>query len=157
MSEEKQERKIAPLNPNGLELAEARRVVYFVTAAEGVQPDDVLRPEYWTHEAAKLKPRNRIEIHAYDGTWFMEVMVLDVSRAFARVKPIIGPVSLTTVDVAQTQAYFDRLQLSYEVLLRGPKRWSIVHKESRDIIKEDIETRDAAMLWLKENAAKLTA
>lgn len=157
MAEKDQDRKVAPLNPHGLQLAEARRVMYFVAAAEGVQPDDVVRPDYWAHEAAKLKPRDRIEIHAYDGTWFMEVLVLDVSRAFARVKPIVGPVSLTTSDVAQTQAHLDNLQLNYEVMLRGPRKWSIVHKQSRDIVKEDIETKDGALQWMKDNAAKLTA
>ena len=152
MSEDKkQERKVEPLGPHGIHTAEHRRVVYFAIAAKGVEPGDLLSPAYWAHVAASLKPRDRVEVNAEDGAWYCEVMVLDVSRAYARVVPVVGPIHLTTADVAQTQ---DSL---YDVSLRGPKKWSIVRKSDRQVMHEGEETRDGAVKWLKDNAAKLAA
>lgn len=152
MSEpEKVERKIEPLGPNSLHTAEHKRVVYFGIAPKGVKPEDLLRPEYWAHVAAGLKPRDRIEINAEDGTWYCEVMVLDSSRAFARVHPIIGPIYFTTADVAQTQI------AGYLVDHRAARKWSVIRLSDRVVMSENHETKAGADEWLAKNGEKLKA
>ena len=42
---------------------------YVIDAPAGVTPADLLRGEFFGHVAADLKPFNRIEVRADDGTW----------------------------------------------------------------------------------------
>ena len=148
----KSERKVE--TPTAIQEAEYRRTIWLLNAASGTQPDDVLVPEYWAHVGAKLKPWDRIEVRAADGTWYTELMVLDASRQWARVKTLVGPVMLTSADVSLTQT---QAADACEVMHRGPRKWSVVRKSDRAVMHEGEERRDAAEQWLAENAGALKA
>lgn len=151
--EQVQERKVAPAGPSSLHQAEHQRVGYFMLAAKGVHPSDLLKPDYWAHVSAKLKPRDRIEVWAEDGTWMVEAVVLDASRAFARVFPVVGPHFLTTSDVAQSLT----VPPGFEIMHRGPKKWSVVRTSNREVLHESEQTKGGAEQWLKDNADRLKA
>lgn len=144
-------RKVEPMGPNGLQLAEHRRNVWVVTAATGVKPEDLLEPSYWAHHSGKLAPNDHIEVRAQDGTWYQELIVMDSSRAYARVTPKIPVVRFTTVDVSMSQT----AQTGYEVLHRGPRKWSVVRQKDRAVMFEEGAGRDIAETWLKDNLPKL--
>lgn len=147
------ERRIEPMGPNGLQLAEHERNVWRVKAAKGVEPEDLLEPSYWQHNAGKLRPWDHIEVRAEDGSWYQELIVMDSSRAWARVAAKIPVVRFTTADVSLSQT----APSDYEVMHRGPRKWSVIRKKDRAVMFEEGGQRDSAESWLKDNAEKLKA
>lgn len=150
-TEKVEERKVEPMGPNGLQLAEHRRNLWAIECAKGVEPDDLLEPSYWTHHAGKLAPFDKIEARAIDGLWYQEFIVSDSSRAWARVKPLTDVVRFANTDVSQSQA----APSDYEVMHRGPRKWSVIRKKDRAVMFEEGSQRDAAEGWLKDNLPKL--
>lgn len=141
-----EEKKLDPLGPAQMHEAEYKRTIYIANVPKGVRPEDLVKPGYWAHVAAKLKPWDRIECRAEDGTWYCELMVLEASRAFARMCPL-QTAFLTTADVAQSQTE----PVGFEVLHRGPRKWSVVRTTDRAVMSEEHETKGGADAWLKTN------
>lgn len=150
---EKVERRVEPMGPNGLKLTEHERNSWRVIAAKGVEPADLLEPSYWQHHAGKLAPWDHIEVRAEDGSWYQELVVMDSSRAWARVAPKLPVVRFTTPDVSLSQT----APSEYEVMHRGPRKWSVIRKKDRAVMFEEGGQRDAAETWLKDNSDKLKA
>lgn len=152
--EEKKQPVMQPLGPTGLESAEYRRNMWIATAAKTTNPQDLEDPNYWAHVAAKLAPWNKVEVRSEDGTWYAEVLVLESSRNWARVCMLPGfPLRLTTADVSQTLS----LPKGFEVVHRGPKKWSVVRSLDRAVMHEGEQTKTGALEWLDKNVASLTA
>lgn len=147
--------KIENLNPAHLQPAEYKRNVWIATAAKGVKPEDMTDPSYWANVAAKLKPWDKIEVRAEDGTWYQEFIVLDASRVWARVRSLVGPVMLGTADISQTLA--NQVETQFEVLHRGPRGWSVIRKADRAVMAENLSIKGDADKWLTANLASLAS
>ncbi len=140
--------------------AEFKRSRYAVDVPAGVLPPDAVQPEFYANIAARLKPWDQIELRAADGTWYMEVMVLDASRSWARVYPVLGPAMFTTPDVSLTQAVTTDAGRpnvpaprapaaeDFEVRHRGSKKWSVLRRADGEVIAENLNTKQAAELEL---------
>lgn len=129
------------------------RTVYVATAFEDTAVEDMLKPGYWVHVASKMKPWDRIEARANDGTWWAEFMVLEAGRAFARVV-LMRQQNLTTTDVAQSQI---SVWKEYKVLHRGPHcKWSVIRVSDKQVLHEGEGLRDGAENWLKNHLVALS-
>lgn len=146
------------LGPTAFYLAEFKRNAFCGLVEKGVRPEDVLNPAYWAYHAAKLKPWDRIELRAEDGTWFGEYLVLGCDRTWARVFPLRVSM-LTASDVAETQAAIANTPKTadqgsgadlYEIKFRGPKKWSVVRKSDNAVMAEGM-MQDEAKEWLKNH------
>lgn len=137
-----------PLNVNGLKLAEAKRTLYRVNAEAGDVPEDMLKPEWWKHEAHRLRTHDRIEVVGYDGRWFAEVIVLEVGKGGiggARVGFIVGPVDLS--DVEKTGQPVPE----YDVQWAGPSdKWRVFRKSDKEIVKTGFDSKEAGLAWITE-------
>ena len=58
---------------------------YRLVAEEGCSMDTVLAPEYYAHIAAQLRREDEITIKAEDGSWRMDVEVMDTGPQWVRV------------------------------------------------------------------------
>lgn len=144
-----EERKVQPMDAIRFKGAEFVRTHYVCTAHEGTRPEDLLEPEYWAHVSEQMRPRTRVEAWANDGTWMLELVVLEAGRAWARLQVVAGPHQFTTADVAQTQA---EMMSPYAIEYRGPHcKWSVIRKSDRQVLHEQEETRDGASGWLREH------
>ena len=63
-------------------LAEYSRAAYFVVIPRKFSFDDCLDPSFWRH-ATILKPNDRLELVAEDGSWDADVRVTAASPGFA--------------------------------------------------------------------------
>lgn len=149
----KEERRIEPLGPQVLQLAEHQRQIWVARVPKGVEPADVLEPSYWAHHGGKLSPYDKIEVRAEDGTWYQELIVMDSSRAWARVLPVTKVLRFETADVSQSKT----APVGYEITHRGARKWSVVRTKDRAVMSEDHAQRDSAEQWLKDNADRLKA
>jgi len=142
-----EEVRATPMEQVRFKPTEYLRNTFLCTAFERTTPQQMLLPEYWAHVAHQMRPRDRVEAWANDGTWMAEFVVLDASRAWARVQ-LLNVHHFTTSDQARTQA--DAMN-PYEVTHRGPhSQWSVVRKSDRMVVSEGHATIDQATNWLKE-------
>lgn len=154
MSKQEDIEQLRVLGPARLPVAEQVRHVWAVMVPIGTKMQDVMRPGYWTHHSARLKPWDRLEVMTEDGTWFMELLVLATDRSWTRVHKLLG-MHLTSPDVALTQAssdLIDSLKDTMEVMHRGPKKWSVVRKNDRAVLIEGKAQRRDAEIALEELA-----
>jgi hypothetical protein len=154
---ETQDRPLPQLAPGDFSLFEHVSTRYDALIAQGVEPEQLTNPAFWAHHSVRLKPMDEIRARAVDGTWMAELVVLDCSRTWAKVK-MLRIERLTTSDVALTQASQAERQAfidAHEVKLRGPHKWSVIRKQDRVVVQEDLATQDAAKTWLEALATNI--
>lgn len=141
------ERKVRPMEAPRFRGVEFVRNEWLCTAFEHTTPQDLLDPAYWAHLSSQMKPRDRVEAWADDGTWMAEYVVLESGRTWARLHCIAAH-HFTTADQARTQA--DAMS-PYAIEFRGPhNKWSVIRKTDREVMHEGEETVRAATEWLEE-------
>lgn len=132
------------LTPHNFREAEYRRTEYLVTAERGTEIADLTGRDYWSHVAARLRPRDRIEVHAHDGSWMVELMVVQASRVGATVA-ILHKHDLT--QASMTPAASDD---EVNVVFRGFAKWSAVRKADKKVLVDGLDTEQEVRDWLKK-------
>lgn len=164
------EQPIPQLGHGSFSLADYRRNHWAAIAARGVNPEDVLVPSYWAMHAFNLKPWDRIDIQAEDGTWLGEYVVLGCDRTWARIHTL-RVTRLTPADIAETQAAKENAVKTdapdsqrpllkadtYTVKYRGAKKWSVIRDGDNAVMAEGLAQKQDAEAWLKNPAPEKTA
>lgn len=131
-----------------LEQSEFKTLNWVIDAPQGVTPEDILRPEFWSGVAEDLKPFNRIEVRADDGTWMTELLVLIASRAWASVH-VLHHHDLTTGDVDQTLAAEMAEPFFYKYMGRS-RMHCVIRRSDNEVVFENGQSQVEARAWLKE-------
>lgn len=141
-------RKPVPaIGPERFKTAEYERQIHVANADEGTRPEDITMPDYWAHAAAQMKPWDRIEVRANDGTWFAELLVLDVSRQWAKVH-VLALHRFSDFDTSLSGA---TLNLPYFVTHKGPQlKWCVIRRVDNAIVHQEAGTPEAATTWMNE-------
>lgn len=134
------------LNPSRFHGAEYKQNVWVVNAPEEVKREDLTRPDFWSHIASQLRRNDEIKVFAEDGSYFAHILVMGADRTWANVRELAFH-KLTREDI--TEAVSD----DYDVKLRGPKRWSVIRKSDREVLQENMHTKDDAERWLSHHIA----
>jgi hypothetical protein len=151
MAEQVQQK--ATILPGQMRESEYRRTIWAAELPYGVDKDRIMAPDFWAHVAAKLKPRDRIEVYPEDGSWFAELMVIDSARNWARVHVMQSfelspmPISAVLADAHSQQAAAHEM---FDIAYRGPKRWSVIRKTDRQVMFEDGSSQQAAVMWIRK-------
>lgn len=133
-----------------IQLAQHMRNIWYVTPEYGTPVEALLEPQFWAHVSAKMKPRDRIEVDAEDGSYFVELRVEDAGRLFAKV------VVLRRVDLSPTEAA--EQSTDYKVMWAGPHaKWRIVRAVDKGLVKDGLESRQAAELYLASHVKAMAA
>jgi len=141
-----------PLGVNSLKLAETVRSVYQITATAETKPEDLVKPEYWTHVARKLRMGDRIEVMAADATWYAELRVMEVGRkeSFgARLAFTLPPVQLSNEHLLPALN-------DYEARPFGSS-WQVYKSGSADPVKTDLPNQSSAIKWIESQRKALAA
>ena len=136
------------LTADRLKGAEFERVIHTAAPAVGHTMEHMLTPAYWAHVAPKLKPWDRVEVRAEDGTFYAELLVLACDRTWARMH-VLRWDDLSTQDVSLTEA--SQASASYEVKFTPNLRWHVIRKLDRQVMHKEAQTRADAELWLREH------
>lgn len=141
--------------------AEFVRNIFSATPEANTKFEDVLKPAFWAHIAAKLHPYDRIEVTDKEGEWFAELLVVACTRNEARVAILrfveINPVSLNTVSETKVSDILgeDSTKPVFKVAFKGDKKkHCVIRKIDNEIIKEGFVTAADADAWLVEYEAK---
>ena len=119
--------------------AEFARNIWRIVPEHGTSTDDIIAPLYWSHVAAHLKPFDKIEVLAEDGSFYAELLVITVGHGAVRVAPLFLRVLDGTFD-EQVSDFGE-----YEVRYKGPHwKWCVIRKADSQAVMKEIPTRDAA-------------
>lgn len=146
-----QTRVVPQLAPGKMVMAEQVRVVYSVTLGSGIKVEDLLVPSFWSLYAAQLQPRDKIEVHPEDDTWYAEYKVRDCARTWAKMVQTFY-VEFDKPDPGQREASDVAIQEAlslYKVLHRGPHKWSVVRSADGAVMTQGVQIRDEAESWLR--------
>lgn len=145
MSEVKQIRDVK-LSPNGIAPAEGIREIWSSTAAFGVTREDIENPGYWAHVASRLRSKAKIEVHAEDGSFYAEYLVINSDKTWAKV------ICLRFIDLKEIAKITTEQEASifsgYDIKFRGPRRWSVVRKSDNAVLQEGMHLEEDARKWL---------
>ena len=145
------------LGPSDFALFEYVSTRHDALIQEGVKPEEIVDPAFWAHHAVKMRPMDEIRARAVDGTWMANLLVLDCSRTWAKVK-MLDLHRLTTADVALTEASSAERRAfieAHEIRLRGTHKWSVIRKQDKAVLQEDLGTKEAAEEWLAKLASNI--
>lgn len=150
-----QEGKVTQLAPNRVLLAEQARNTWHATPESGTPADALLEPKYWAHYAVNhsmvIKPEDHIEVYPEDGTYFVELLVRDVTRAGIRV------VELRRVNFEKSEPSGEGIG-EHEIKYSGPHlKWSVIRKSDRRRLTEGHAEKRGAEEWLRENRKAFAA
>lgn len=160
----KAQRKEDPrLGVGMLEGAEFIFTVWCAKPAAGISPESLLVPEYWAHHAHRLTPGDEIVARAEDWSWYARYIVLDCARTWAKLKLLIGPVSLHTHDANlqptqpeggdhSSQNEVEAYKTGFKLVHRGPRKWSVVRLADDVLMHEDEQEKTGAAKWLDNYA-----
>lgn len=133
------------LLPSRLANAEHARTVYRVIAEEGTTLDEILRPLYWASVAANLQRFDLIEVIADDEAWFLQLIVRDCGRGFAKVA-ILSKVDFDAAD-ADKPVTLEGFSINW----KGPKRRFVILRDADNtIVKEEIASKAQALAWVQD-------
>lgn len=126
-------------------LAEHVRNVFGYKAPMEHTYEDTLNPAYWTHVATKLEPGSRIEVTAYDGSWWAELYVVSASRLWAKVVP------LRHHELAKMTSSKTPINDEFYVKWGNERTKFRVHRRSdKQPVKEGFDTQEQAKEYIEE-------
>lgn len=143
------------LAPGRVMLAEHARNVWCATPETGTPIETLLDHKYWAHYAVNqsfsVKPGDRIEVYAEDGTYFVELIVRDVSRAGLRVA------SLRAVKFDDGEQKGEDFG-DFEVKWQGQRyKFAVIRKSDKQRVSEGHQQKDQAIDWLREHLKAFAA
>ena len=137
------------LNPAGLSPAEYKSNRWMAVVPRYTTRDHLTDPNYWSHVAVKLKPRDTILVFAEDDSFFAEYLVYTAERTWARV------VELRWHELAMTPVTKDQameVMKDYDVRWSGPaKRFRVIRKSDNATMIDNLHTAQDGQEWLAKH------
>lgn len=122
---------------------------WVVNADEATTPADILRGEYWGHVAESLKPWDHIYVRAENGTWYTELLVLQVARAYAAVRPLNQ--WSWGQDAAEEAQEAAKNAAAYRTKWGGPQyKWTVIRMSDNQRVSEGMTSERDALDWIVE-------
>lgn len=148
---EVQNKREVILDPLNIGLAQHRRQDWVAVAKEGTTTDDLLKPVYWSHMAARFQPFDRVEVREETGEWVAELMVLRAERNWASVS------LLKVHDLTKLRQSADAHDASaYEAKWKGPvKKWAVIRKSDSEVVHDGEASQEQALAWLRQYEATM--
>lgn len=129
--------------------ASTMRKLCAITPTAGTPFDALLQPSYWANVAERLRPFDRIEVLAEDGSYFAILLVRAASRLSAKVA-VLEKYDLDAVDDTSAESAFF-------VAWRGPhQKHAVIRAADKLAVQTGFDTKEAAMTWLANNLRSLT-
>lgn len=156
MTDTKPEQK-TQLEPSRFKLAEHVFNTHAAICEPGVTREDVLRTDFWSHNARKMQVHDKIIVTTDDGAIYGELLVVARDMLWAKVH-VLRWDSLVTRDMAETEAV-QRMpgEGDYDIQWKGNHLKHVVIRRSDSSIMHKGEQRlEDARLWLREHLKAVT-
>lgn len=143
--------KLQPLRPTDVQLAEHGYRRHTVTVRPGLGQDDLVNPELWTSASPKITAGDEVRVLSEDFS-FVAYLLCTYRVGNQCIMRLVAGYDLDPLgdEVPSTSE-------RYDVVLRGPKKWCVVDKETGEVVKELIATRARAYQELEDLLRALAA
>ena len=142
------------LERNRFHGAEFKRQIFVADVEQNTQLEDIANPAFWGNISNQLGLFDRIEVRCEDGSWIAELLVLEATNTYARVK-ILNCIELEEQEVAQTAI---AAPSGYEVFHRGTHhKWAVKRLSDSEVIHNGESSRAAAHAWVAEHMKAVAA
>jgi hypothetical protein len=132
------------LNPGRLKDASFTRNVFAICVEPTVSIGDVIKPDFWSHVAAKLHPSDRVEVTTEDGKWFAELYVVACDKTWAQVT-LLRKHDLVKEKKEPTNPEFKHVW-------RGANhKHSILRVSDDTVLKDGFDTKQLAVDYLNKH------
>lgn len=123
---------------------EFSRQAWVANVSAGTPYKDVLRPDFWTHVAAKLKKWSKVTVIPEDGAYYAELLVVMTSKTDVVVKQLLFMQLEATQEVVVDSK-------DYRIDFGGPAvKWRVTRKNDRKVVKDGFENTELAKAWLRD-------
>lgn len=138
--------------PTQIMPAQSLVMTWHYTVPPAISLDDLLKPDFWSHVAVRLRPHNRVIADAEDGSWTATLFVRSVNRLSA------------TMAVQSFMEFGEKSALSdsvatfadFDIGWGGPAhKHRVVRKSDGAIMTKGHDTSEDAGMWLKNHIAVL--
>lgn len=131
--------------------ADVARNHWAVQAAEGVATTDVASARFFSHLQPKLRPGDRIELTAHDGSWMLDLRVM-ASEAGA-----VRTFVMNRYDFGDTVASRATIVADGYTIQYGSEqtKWRIIRAEDKAVLKEGFPDQKAAAAWLNGHLVRM--
>jgi hypothetical protein len=117
-----------------------------ITAPPKTTREDVLEDAFYSNVAAKLSPYDRILLTTEDGAFYMELLVTQVGRTWAKVR-VLKELNLAEDDLDQEVDMFE----GFKVEWKGPQRkFSVLRKMDNQYMQDGFDRKEDAYAWLTD-------
>lgn len=116
---------------------------YDVRAEAGTKIEEVLCPAYWSNFAINAHVHDMLNVRTDDNAWRAILTVVSVGEKWIKVFPMVY------TDMRKETIMIPPIESLYDTKLCGPKRWCIIRKSDKEIVKENISTGKEAYEELK--------
>jgi hypothetical protein len=144
------ERELRPLAPNELRDADmlVRRLACRVPA--GTQPEDLIDPKFWQHNARRMSSGSEIIVLAEDFSFEARLIVRYATKNDAHV-------SLVYFAPLQAEVKPEVIEGAYSVEFSNSAKRKWIVRCGDNIVSHGHETKEQAEEWLKARVGKLAA
>lgn len=130
--------------------AEAMWRTHAVLVETGTEPGAVLEAGFWSHVATKLRPLDRIEVMDDSATWVCALIVCAASASEAIVAP------LWSAELKSDASLSAPAESAFRPRWMGHKRkWAVLKGEN--VLREGMQSREEAEIWISSHAKALAA
>lgn len=144
-------------------LADYSRSHYFVHVPYGVTVDDIMRPAFWAHHANKLKALDVVEVVAEDGSFDLELRVLDAQVGYVKMRLLRAWADEAQARVTAARVAEDDERERKALKERFPcvrytklQRWHVIGHDG-NVVKDGYLSRLEAQNALNEYVARSAA
>lgn len=141
----------ASLTESRLREAAFWRNEFAINPEVGTTLDDMKAEAYWAHVAKKLRPWDKIEARAEDGSFYAVFIVRDSGRNWAKVEMI-------SLYLFSIPGVTDRTPADPEYIVKysGPHtKYRVMRKSDNQIMRDGFATQADGDQWIKEHVKSL--
>jgi hypothetical protein len=144
MSDKEEKKRSVQISPGRMKLSQYERQEWVANAPEGCIVDDIKKQDFWALMAHLMKPYDRIEVRADDGSWLAELVVIGCGRNWAKVSVL----NHYKLDDASDEMKDDA---EYSIAFKGPqKKWCVIRNSDDAYIREGIGSKQEAQAAMEE-------
>lgn len=140
----------SPIREDRIKERSFARTDWNVIAETGTTEDNLKVPTYWAHVARQMRAFDMIEVLCEDGSWYARCLVLARGEAWAKVH-VLEFTSLERHVMREGESDFE---VSWGTI---QTKFRVIRKKDRRVLKDGLESREAAMAWLHEHKKALAA
>lgn len=130
------------LPASGMDRIEFKSTAYWVTVPEGHTPDDLLNPEYWAHNARRIRGNSLIYVRATDGSFDGILMCVAASDGWAKMQWFLfnSRTEKTPIDPTPERQMYK--------IDNHAGNWRVIHRDTAAVLVKDLPRRIDAEKWI---------